>query len=355
MSAQTEAQDVIEPGEPFGQMLDHVLHILPVVVALTIPVILAGVLLLYLLRKGSLATNMTVLVLIPIAAAQAGVLGVSGFMFDRTLTTMLLVCLLVALVTVPVAILLGSSLARRSVWEREARNRERAAEASRRELVAWISHDLRTPLAGIQAMTEALADGVVSAPRDVASYAHQIGAETKRLAGMVDDLFELSRIQSGTLRLTLGPVDLRDLVGEAVGQVDAYARSRQVRLAGLAAEPALVRGDGRELSRVLANLVVNAIRCTPPDGVVEVRAAGQGDQAVLAVSDGCGGIPEPDLDRIFDVGWRGTAARTPGPEGGAGLGLAIARGIVEAHAGRIAVSNTSTGCRFEVTLPLARP
>jgi signal transduction histidine kinase len=115
----------------------------------------------------------------------------------------------------------------------------------------------------------------------------------------------------------------------------------------------VVRGDGREISRALSNLVINAIRHTPSDGTVEVSATSGEDGAVLAVSDGCGGLADADLDRIFDIGWRGSNARTPGPDQGAGLGLAIARGIVEAHAGRISVGNTRTGCRFEVVLPAA--
>src|ERR1700716_3648282 len=159
-------QAQIDSGESMADMLKHAWDILPVVLALTIPTTIAGVALLYLLRKGSLAANMIVLVLIPVAAAVAGVIGVSGFMFNTTLTTMLLVCLLDALLIVPVAILLGRSIARRAVWEREARDRERAAEASRRELVAWISHDLRSPLAGIRAMAEAVSGGVVMAPAE---------------------------------------------------------------------------------------------------------------------------------------------------------------------------------------------
>src|SRR5690348_3145163 len=175
---ETAATSATTSASGAGDAVTELLHMLPVVLAMTIPVIAVGVLLLYLLRKGSLASNPTLLVLVPFTATVCGIIGVSGFMFSTMLTTVLLVCLLVALVTVPMAILLGRSIARRTIWEREARNRERAAEASRRELVAWISHDLRTPLAGIQAMTEALADGVVSAPDDVAGYAHRIGAET---------------------------------------------------------------------------------------------------------------------------------------------------------------------------------
>jgi signal transduction histidine kinase len=360
MSATAEpaaAQDVIDPGEPIGRLLEHAWHILPVVLALTIPVTILGVVLLYLLRKGSLATTMTVLVLIPIAAAQAGVLGVSGFMFNTTLATMVLVCLLVALVTVPVAVLLGRAIARRSVWEREARDRERSAEASRRELVAWISHDLRTPLAGIQAMAEALADGVVSAPRDVADYANQIGRETRRLAGMVDDLFELSRITAGALRLTMSAVPLQDVVADAlVAQVPVAQRKRVRVLANAEAWPVVV-GSDPELARIVRNLVSNAIRHTPPDGTVAVQIGVDGGEAVLAVDDGCGGIPEAELSRVFDVAYRGTSARTPSPgrdeSAGAGLGLAIAKGLVEAHRGRIGAHNHGPGCRFEVRLPLA--
>ena len=144
----------------------------------SLPIAALGGVVLYVLRRGSLATTLTVLVLIPVLATLVGVLGVSGFMFTPALTTMLLVCLLVAVVTVPAAIILGRAIARRSVWEREARDRERAAEASRRELVAWISHDLRSPLAGIQAMAEALADGVVSERHEVADYAQRISSET---------------------------------------------------------------------------------------------------------------------------------------------------------------------------------
>lgn len=117
--------------------------------------------------------------------------------------------------------------------------------------------------------------------------------------------------------------------------------------------------DGKEMTRVLANLLVNAIRHTPADGTVAVAAERRDDAVVLSVTDGCGGIPAEDLPRVFDTGWRGTEARTPptgsgdAPPAGAGLGLAIVRGIVEAHAGSARVRNVPGGCRFEVTLPAA--
>lgn len=112
-----------------------------------------------------------------------------------------------------------------------------------------------------------------------------------------------------------------------------------------------VEVDGKEMTRVLANLLVNAIRHTPPDGEVAVAAERREDTVVLSVTDGCGGIRDGDLPRVFDTGWRGTEARTP--PAGAGLGLAIVKGIVEAHAGSAEVRNVPGGCRFEVTLPAA--
>jgi signal transduction histidine kinase len=348
---------VVEPGTPLSELLSHSLHILPLALAFTVPVALLGAALLGWLRRCALATTMTVLVLIPLVATLVAVLGISGFMFNETLTTMLLVCCLVALVTVPGAVLLGRGIARRSVWEREARARERAAEASRRELVAWISHDLRTPLAGIRAMGEALADGVVAQPDEVATYAARISAEAERLSGMVDDLFELSRITAGALRLTLSEVPLADVVSEVVAAEDPVARRKGVRVHAEARTWPVVLGSDPELARVVRNLLANAIRHTPPDGTVAVQVDVDGDHARLRVEDGCGGIPEPELARVFDVAFRGSAARTPDPDrrSGGGLGLAIARGLVEAHRGRIAAANHGPGCRFEVHLPLARP
>ncbi len=231
----------------------------------------------------------------------------------------------------------------------QARRREAALEQSRRELVAWVSHDLRTPLAGMRAMAEALEDGVAPDP---ARYHRQIRRDVDRLSQMVDDLFELSRIRSGGLSLTLDHVDLRDLVSDVVSGTSAMAGVRGVALAAQA-DPASLRADAAGLGRVLTNLVVNAIRHTPADGTVHVAAVRDGHEIVVSVTDACGGIPDDDLIKVFEPGWRGTQARTPGPDGGAGLGLAIARGIVEAHQGRISVRNTDHGCRFDVRLPVA--
>ncbi len=240
--------------------------------------------------------------------------------------------------------------------ERLARShgRERALEASRRELVAWVSHDLRTPLAGLRAMAEALEDKVVIDARTVNAYHTQIRREADRLSAMIDDLFELSRIHAGALRLSRRLVGLDDLVAEALASTEPVARARGVLLQGSAVRGMPVYVDAGEFGRAIRNLVINAIRHTPSDAKVEVLGDIQRGMACVSVSDACGGIPTGDLPRVFDVAFRGEPARTPGPDEGAGLGLSIARGIVEAHAGQIAVRNAGYGCQFVIRLPLAQ-
>jgi signal transduction histidine kinase len=238
----------------------------------------------------------------------------------------------------------------------ESRDRERALESSRRELVAWVSHDLRTPLAGLRAMAEALEDGVAAAPE---RYYKQIRIEVDRLAGMVDDLFEISRLQAGAASARSDRVSLDDLVSDCVAALEPVAGLQGVRLIGKASDAAEVVGNGAELNRALTNLLVNAIRHTAPDGTVEITVRSTGESAAPAaevtVRDECGGIAPDDLGRVFEVGFRGEAARTPQPGlgGGAGLGLAITRGIVTAHDGSVEVHNATGGCTFTVRLPLA--
>jgi signal transduction histidine kinase len=337
-------------------MWSDLIDIAPYVLAFSLPIALIGVLILRWLGERSIAASMTVLVLVPLFAELSGMLGVSNFMFNTILNTTLLICLTTAVITVPTAVLLGRSIARRSVWERQAHQRERQAEAARRELIAWISHDLRTPLAGIRAMAEALSDGMVVQPAEVASYAYRISHESTRLSGMVNDLFELSRITAGALRLTLSAVPLRDVVSDSVAAALPMARRKRVRLyADVKAWP-VVLGSDPELARIVRNLLSNAIRHTPPDGSVMVGLGMDGTEALLHIDDACGGIPEQEIGRVFDVAFRGSAARTPTADpdepAGAGLGLAIARGLVEAHKGKIDARNHGPGCRFEVRLPL---
>jgi len=343
----------------------------------------------WLLRRASLRLSLQAASAIAVLAVVAGTLGTANAMFisQHDLRVIGMVCVVAGLVAFGFSWLLGrhveaGSLALRRAARalgqeetgfsapagpmaaelaalseelaatagklRDSRERERRVERSRRQLVAWVSHDLRTPLAGLRAMAEALEDGIATDPD---RYHRQIRAEVTRLSAMVEDLFELSRIESGTLSLSLDSIEAGDLVSDTVASMEALARARGVRLAGQADSALLIRADTRELSRALSNLVTNAIRHTPQDGHVQVTATAEGEDVLMTVTDGCGGIPEADLASVFDTAWRGTRARTPEADGGAGLGLAIVRGIVEAHQGRVSVVNTGDGCRFEVRLP----
>jgi signal transduction histidine kinase len=247
---------------------------------------------------------------------------------------------------------LGRRLAADAMWAGEVRQRERHAEANRRELVAWVSHDLRTPLAGLRAMAEALEDGVVSDAESVAEYHRRIRVEADRMARLVDDLFELSRINAGALRLVPANIALGDVVSDVVAAVEPIALSRRVCIRAAEGGWPSVRASEPELTRIVANLLRNAVRYTPADGTVTVTGGRDERGGWFAVTDSCGGIDEADLPRVFDVAFRGEPARSPAAsETGGGLGLAIVRGLVEAHGGQVSVGNVRGGCRFEVRLP----
>lgn len=232
--------------------------------------------------------------------------------------------------------------------------RERSLESSRRELVAWISHDLRTPLSGIRAVSEALEDGVASDPATVRKYLRTIHCEVERLSGMVDDLFRLSRIHAGLMNLRVEAVSLSDLVSDTLSLATPVAEAKGVLLSGEVAPDGLrVRVATTEFLRVMRNLLDNALRHTPEGGRVSVSARAVSLDAELSVRDGCGGIPESDLERVFEAGYRGDTARRPSSGTSAGLGLAIAQGLVQAHGGSILVENETQGCCFTVRLPLS--
>ena len=299
-----------------------------------------------------------VVALIPVVSIALGALAAARAMFVSTHDLSALVIVITGAGTAGVlgALALATEIDRARTHTQAMAQRERDLERGRRELVAWVSHDLRTPIAGIRAMVEALDDGVVVEPDDVTRYHRQLVGEADRLARLVDDLFELSRIEADALQLTLQPVSLGELVSDAVASAAALAEVHGVRLAGRVEPPGdtpPVRGSAPELTRVVHNLLDNAIRHTPAGGAVEVLVRAADGRAEVAVRDGCGGIPDDDLDRVFDLAYRGDTARTPGNSGGAGLGLAIARGLISAHHGDIAVRNEAGGCRFVVRLPLA--
>jgi signal transduction histidine kinase len=334
---------------------------------------LAGLLLVPVLRRASVLAAFVAVAVVAVGGFVAGLLGTASAMFlsAHDFGVVLLVCLVAGVVSVLVACLLavpvvrgsrglceaarrlgetgeydepvrpppttelrGLSAELRTAAQRlaAARDRQVAAEQSRRRLVAWVSHDLRTPLASLRAMAEALEDGLVDDPD---RFYRQMRVEVDRTAGLVDDLFALSRIHADALLLELEPVDLGDVISDSLAVAEPLSAERGVRLTG-ESEPGLVlRADPRHLHRMLANLLGNAIRHTTPGLAVRVAAREDGSDVVLAVADGCGGIPPARMGGLFE----------------AGLGLGIVRGIVQAHGGAVGVRNAGQGCVFEVRLP----
>jgi len=230
--------------------------------------------------------------------------------------------------------------------------RQRALETSRRELISAVSHDLRTPLATTRAMVEALADGVVAEPTDVQRYLKLILQETKHLSGLIDDLFELSQIDSGALQLHCMPLDVAELVSETVAAYQLAAAERAIRLEDACAQAPRIEADPDRLQRVLRNLLDNALRHTPSHGTIQVRAAAQDGFVQVSVDDSGPGVPPNELERIFERFYRGEPSRHR-ESGGTGLGLAIARGLVQAHHGRIwAEPSALGGISVRLLLPL---
>lgn len=291
---------------------------------------------------------------IVVLSLAAGIWASSRAMFltESDSATMLLVMAAAVPIAAAVGVLVARHLQARERLASEqaaAREVEREIESSRREMVAWVSHDLRTPLAGIRAMTEALEDGVAPDPQ---RYRAQIVADVERMSSMLDDLLALARLQSGSLALSMQKVSLADMLSECLAAAAPLATRGSVELSGSAEGSVPAEVDPRELSRAVMNLVVNAIRHTPPDGAVVVHASAGPDEAVISVADQCGGIDDAHLARVFETGWRATDARTPEPGTGAGLGLAIVRSVAEAHGGHVEVRNDGPGCRFRLSVPL---
>lgn len=344
-------------------------------------------------RRASVAAQLVVVIVAAVVAMAAGTIavGLAMYVSPHDLVVTLVVAAVSGAIAVALAVLLGRTFVRSTERLRlvakalgdgnpleidrdvqhnvefatvtaelsatsrrlaEARDEVVAIEASRRDLIAWISHDLRTPLAGLRAMAESLEDGVAEDPP---RYYARMRAQVDHLSMMVDDLFELSKIQTGTMPLAKEHVALYDLVSDAVAELAPLAAARSIRMTEDCGESLVVVGDPGELARMVGNLLINAIQHSTEGGTILVAARYDGDDRVLlTVEDSAGGIPEPDLERIFEPGWRGTSARTIDPStrsAGAGLGLAIVRGIAEAHAGDVSVQNVPGGCRFDVRLP----
>jgi signal transduction histidine kinase len=235
---------------------------------------------------------------------------------------------------------------------------ERAAEQQeeldrlRRNLIAWAGHDLRTPLASIRAIVEALADGMVEEPATVDRYLKTAQREIRSLSLLIDDLFELAQLEAGGLRLELSPNSISDLVSDTIESFSELAARQGVSLEGSAGhgvDPVVM--DAQQIGRVLGNLLGNALRHTPAGGRVQLEARRVTEGVLVEVRDSGEGISAQDLPHIFERFYRGEKSRSRAT-GGSGLGLAIAKGIVEAHGGRIGVeSSPGEGTCFCLTLP----
>jgi signal transduction histidine kinase len=220
-----------------------------------------------------------------------------------------------------------------------------AAEGARRRLVAAVSHDLRTPLASLRLLVESIEDGVATGEtRD--RYLREMKAHVTTLSALIDDLFELSRLEAGDITWSMQQVEVGEVVSDTVAALRAQADARGVSVAAqLPAGGVRAEGNAEKLQRVLANLIVNAIRHTPADGSVTVRArpAADGGAVEVEVSDDGAGIAPEERERVFEPFYRGGADAAARSGDGAGLGLAIARAIVEAHGGRIWLEDAASG------------
>ncbi|HEY1855520.1 MAG TPA: HAMP domain-containing sensor histidine kinase [Solirubrobacterales bacterium] len=253
---------------------------------------------------------------------------------------------LLVLLAVAAAALAAALAVRLSMEERA----EREVEEARRALVAAASHDLRTPLASLRLLVDAIEDGVATGEtRD--RYLAEIRTHVAVLSDLIDDLFELSRIEAGEVSWSLRQVELGELIGETVAAMRAPAEQRGVRLAAELPERGVrAEADAEKVQRVLFNLIQNAIRHTPADGSVTVRARPHDGDVEIEIADDGEGIPPGAAERVFEAFYRGDASRG---EDGAGLGLAISRAIVEAHGGRIWLEDAMPGTRVRFTLPAA--
>jgi signal transduction histidine kinase len=218
---------------------------------------------------------------------------------------------------------------------------------ARRELVAWASHDLRAPIASLQAMLEAIEDGLASAE----DYLPTLRDQVRTLSALVDDLFELARIDAGALTLELRRMPVAPLVASALRMLRPEAEARGVALSADVDEQVEAELAPDKFERVLFNLVTNALRHTPSDGSVAVRVERRASELLLRVEDSGEGLPAEAQSRMFERFWRADRARSTS---GAGLGLAIARGLVEAHGGKIWAENRPQGgACISFTLPAA--
>ena len=233
-----------------------------------------------------------------------------------------------------------------------ADQKQRDLDNMRRDLIAWISHDLQTPLTSMRAILEALADGVVDDPETVKRYLNIAQRDVKNLSSLIDDLFQMAQLDAGGFPLHRAESSLGDLVSDTLESFTELAKQQDIMLEGNVdpdVDPVMM--DTQSIGRVLNNLIGNALRHTPAQGQVRVRVRRSSQGVEVTVSDTGAGIRADDLPHIFDGFYRGEKSRSRAT-GGAGLGLAISRGIVQAHGGEIKVeSEVGKGSRFTFHFP----
>jgi signal transduction histidine kinase len=230
--------------------------------------------------------------------------------------------------------------------------RKRELEATRRDLIAWVSHDLRTPLTSMRVLIEALADGIVTDDATRNRYLQTSLAEIAHLSSMLDDLFELAQLDAKGISLDLMPTSLNDLMSDAVSAFVAKAeqKSQQLRLSLLEGDDTLMIAPDK-IQRVLANLLSNAVKYAPREAQIHLQASSCADGVQISVSNDGVSLSETELEKIFESFYRVERSRHDGDgERGTGLGLAIARGFVEAHGGKIWAVSQPNNVTFYLTL-----
>jgi signal transduction histidine kinase len=234
-----------------------------------------------------------------------------------------------------------------------AQQKQKELEGLRSDLIAWVGHDLRTPMASIRAILEALADGMVDDPATIQRYLQTAQKDICSLSYLIDDLFELSQIDAGGLKLDIQESSISDLVSDTIESFSKLAEEEGIRISGqVNDEIRLVPMDMQKIGRVFSNLISNAIRHTPVGGSVKIAVEKVGDFLQIKICDSGEGISAEDLPHIFERFYRGEKSRNR-TTGGSGLGLAISKGIVEAHGGKIEVKSAEEiGTCFVITLPL---
>jgi signal transduction histidine kinase len=281
---------------------------------------------------------------------RAGLIAIAAFLAGAAAITVphwmgLTQVVFVALALVGAA--LAAALAVRLAMEERSR---RQIEDARRQMVAAVSHDLRTPLASLRLLVEAIDDGVVEGETRE-RYLREMRTHVETLTALIDDLFELSRIEAGEISWTMERIDLGNLIDGTVASMRGPAEARGVVLAAeLPAAGLAANANAEKVQRVLLNLIQNAIRHTPADGSVTVRARTAPEGVEVEVADDGEGIPAGEGERVFEAFYRGDESRS---DDGAGLGLAISRAIVEAHGGKIWLEDGSPGTKVHFTLKSA--